>query len=96
MSSLKPKYTRGGLMNDKHKDVGTGKEWGIEGIYCFNKLFQLVRNDRLTNYQFVTCWLENKRDDFAFGEKKEAVYISQKVIHSRHYVTERVMGLMMS
>ena len=48
----------------------------MKGKYNFNELFQLVRNDRLTNYQFVTCWLKNKRDDFVFGEKKEAAYIS--------------------
>ena len=39
ISLLKPKYARGGLMNDKHKDIGTGKGWSIEGIYHFNKLF---------------------------------------------------------
>ena len=48
----------------------------MERIYCFNELFQLVRNDRLTNYQFVTHWLENKRDVFVFSEKKGASYIS--------------------
>ena len=79
MSLLKPKYTRGGLMNDKHKDIGTGKGWSIERIYCFNELFQMVRNDRLTNYQFVTSWLENKRDDFSFGGKKEQHIYPQKL-----------------
>ena len=49
-------------MNGKHKDVGTGKGWSMEGIYCFNELFQLVRNDRLTNYQFVTYWLKDKEN----------------------------------
>ena len=63
-------------MNGKDKDIGTGKGWSMERIYHFNKLFQLVRNNRLTNYQFVICWLKNKRDDPAFGEKKEAAYVS--------------------
>ena len=48
----------------------------MKGIYHCNELFQLVRNNRLTNYQFASHWLKNKRDDFAFGEKKEAAYVS--------------------
>ena len=82
-------------MNDKHKDIGTGKGWSIERIYWFNELFQLVRNDRLTNYQFVTHWLENKRDDFSFGGKKEAAYVSPEGF-AQWTLCERVMGLMMS
>ena len=63
-------------MNGKHRDIGTGKGWSMKGIYHFNELFQLVRNYRLTNYQFVTHWLKEKRDDFDFGEKKQAVHVS--------------------
>ena len=48
----------------------------MERIYHFNELFQSVRNDRLTNYQFVTHWLKDKRDDFDFGKKKQAVHVS--------------------
>ena len=63
-------------MNGKDKDIGTGKGWSMKGIYRFNELFQLIRNDRLTNYQFVTKWLKQKRDDYSFGENKEAAYVS--------------------
>ena len=83
-------------MNGKDKNIGTGKRWSIKGIYCFNELFQMVRNDRLTNYQFVAKWLKQKRDDYSFGEKKKQYMYPQKVMHDRHYVTERVIVLMMS
>ena len=67
-------------MNGKHIHIGTGKGWSMKGIYLFNELFQSVRNDRLTNYKFVTCWLKDKRDDFDFGEKKKQHMYPQKVI----------------
>ena len=44
-SNIQPRYTRGGLRNSKNREIGIGKGWSIEGIYCFNKLFHFVKRD---------------------------------------------------
>ena len=40
ISTVQPKYTRGGLKNGKYREIGVGKGWSMEGIFHFNKLVQ--------------------------------------------------------
>ena len=41
-SNIQPRYTRRGLRNGKNREIGIGKGWSMEGIYHFNRLFDIV------------------------------------------------------
>ena len=53
ISTVQPKYTRGGLKNGKYREIGVGKGQSMEGIFHFNKLIQFVKQDQFQNHDFV-------------------------------------------
>ena len=70
ISTIQPRYTRGGLKNGKCRQIGIGKGWSMEGIFRFNKLVQFVRQDHFKNPDFVTNWLKSRKQDEGSKSRK--------------------------
>ena len=64
ISTIQPRYTRGGLKNGRYREIGVGKGWNMQGIFHFNKLVQFVREDWYKNPGFVKNWLSIRRQQF--------------------------------
>ena len=76
LTSIHPKYTRGGLKNGGIGYIGIGKGWSFEGIDHFNELFAFVRQDREDFPDFTRDWLVKKRETMISNSRKRNTKIS--------------------
>ena len=75
LTNKQPNYTRGGIKNGKNSNIGTGKGWSFQGIYCFNELFAFVRQDREDFPDFTRDWIAKKKEAMISNSRRKSTKI---------------------
>jgi hypothetical protein len=82
-SNIRPLYTEGGNVYSENESYGSkSKGWSIAGIHRFNKLVQLILEDRMNHPNFLKEFCESERKKLEANVPKKSKKV--KVVPLAH------------